>query len=279
MFHTPLKRPGSQPSAAPLVVEKPPLRSIEIHGWKITTCKRPILNSEEIQRAEAELELPMPEMIFGHNALTVEHAASGFQLAFNALDALRCVDKSKEAATRVQVAYADDWSKAHGTEAEDLQSIKPYDWTYSTDYRGTVTSEAFKFAPSTTHRIDYERLKQREPIHFFDQVVLFEDELADNGTAMLDVKVAMMPSGFFILQRFFMRVDGVLLRMHETRIYHAFDEATILREYTVREDRYAVVAAKIPQWKDPSALTDADWVSTVLPPPLEGEVEVITMMM
>ena len=51
-----------------------------------------------------------------------------------------------------------------------------------------------------------------------------------------------MPSGFFILQRFFMRVDGVLLRMNETRIYHSFEDTVVLREYTVREDRYATVA-------------------------------------
>ncbi|KAI8052502.1 TIP41-like family-domain-containing protein [Syncephalis plumigaleata] len=282
MFQTPLKRPGSASSspaaaaATPRIVEEPPLRSIEIHDWRITTCKRPILNSDEIHRAEAELELPMPEMIFGHNYLTVEHTKTGFQLKFCALDALRHVSKSKEAATSVQVAYAEDWNKAHDLE-EDIQSVKPYDWTYSTDYRGTITPTSYEFTPSTTHRIDYERLKQREPIHFFDQVILFEDELADNGTAMLDVKVRVMPSGFFILQRFFMRVDGVLLRMNETRVYHSFEDNVVLREYSVREDRYAIVAAKIPQWKDQSALTDADWVSTVLPSPLQSQTDVITI--
>ena len=29
-----------------------------------------------------------------------------------------------------------------------------------------------------------------------------------------------MASGFFILLRFFMRVDGLLIRMNDTRIYH-----------------------------------------------------------
>ena len=56
--------------------------------------------------------MPMPEMIFGHNYLQVEHAASGFLLTFRALDALHRVNKGQEAATSVQVAYADDWNKA-----------------------------------------------------------------------------------------------------------------------------------------------------------------------
>ena len=30
---------------------------------------------------------------------------------------------------------------------------------------------------------------RRDPILFFDQVILYEDELADNGIATLDVKV------------------------------------------------------------------------------------------
>ena len=29
-----------------------------------------------------------------------------------------------------------------------------------------------------------------------------------------------MASGFFVLLRFFLRVDGVLVRMNDTRIYH-----------------------------------------------------------
>lgn len=37
--------------------------------------------------------------------------------------------------------------------------------------------------------IDYETLKVQERIHFFDDIVLFEDELADNGTAELRVKI------------------------------------------------------------------------------------------
>ena len=41
----------------------------------------------------------------------------------------------------------------------------------------------------TGERIDYEKLKQPEKIYFYDEVILFEDELADNGTAVLSVKI------------------------------------------------------------------------------------------
>lgn len=41
----------------------------------------------------------------------------------------------------------------------------------------------------TGDRIDYEKLKKQEQIFFYDEVILYEDELADNGTAMFSVKI------------------------------------------------------------------------------------------
>ena len=41
----------------------------------------------------------------------------------------------------------------------------------------------------TEDRIDYEKLKEQERIAFYDEVILFEDELADNGAAVFSVKI------------------------------------------------------------------------------------------
>ena len=41
----------------------------------------------------------------------------------------------------------------------------------------------------TEERIDYEKLKVQERIAFYDEVILFEDELADNGAAIFSVKI------------------------------------------------------------------------------------------
>lgn len=40
----------------------------------------------------------------------------------------------------------------------------------------------------TTERIDVSRLKKQEPIYLIDEIVLYEDELADNGISQLTVK-------------------------------------------------------------------------------------------
>jgi type 2A phosphatase activator TIP41 len=52
-----------------------------------------------------------------------------------------------------------------------------------------------------------------------------------------------MPSGFYILQRFFLRVDEVLFRMNDTRIYHEFGTEYLQREYSSREEHYNKIRA------------------------------------
>ena len=93
-----------------------------------------------------------------------------------------------------------------------ISMTKPYDWTYSTTWPGQPGEAApvdihaqnmTKHEPTswetgfvrgtdpTRDRIPIERLgpASGEPILFYDDIVLFEDELADNGTSILNVKV------------------------------------------------------------------------------------------
>jgi len=44
-----------------------------------------------------------------------------------------------------------------------------------------------------------------------------------------------MPTGIFILGRFFLRIEDVLCRSNETRVYLEFDKGYILSEYFSRE--------------------------------------------
>jgi len=48
-----------------------------------------------------------------------------------------------------------------------------------------------------------------------------------------------MPTGFFALQRFWLRVDGVEIRLRDTRLYHKFGTKVLLREYTSRRATFA----------------------------------------
>ena len=87
-------------------------------------------------------------------------------------------------------------------------------------------------------KINYEKLKIEEKMLFYDDVVLYEDELDDNGCSKLSVKMRVMPSGFFILLRFYLRVDKTLVRVHDTRIYHEVENDFLIREYSEREEKF-----------------------------------------
>jgi type 2A phosphatase activator TIP41 len=64
----------------------------------------------------------------------------------------------------------------------------------------------------------------------YADIPLFEDELHDNGTSALSVKIRVMPTFWLVLLRFFLRVDGVLIRLRDTRVFHKFGTDHIVSE-------------------------------------------------
>ncbi|CAG8650355.1 2282_t:CDS:2, partial [Dentiscutata heterogama] len=113
-------------------------QGIRIHGWTISTTKLPIFNSQEIDRLQKQISIPLPEMFFGNNKLQVTNE-DGIIFELSPVDALKFIDATKEGGDRVKVAYSEEWkhknAKNHG-HIKDV--VKPYDWTYSTSYSGTL---------------------------------------------------------------------------------------------------------------------------------------------
>ncbi|XP_075957758.1 TIP41-like protein isoform X1 [Anarhichas minor] len=205
--------------------------------WRVTAARNHIMKSKDIERLAEEMNLPsLPEMLFGDNVLRIQHT-DGYGIEFNAIDALRRVNNMEDA---VKVACAQEWQESRADSEHSKEVVRPYDWTYTTDYRGTLIGESLQMkATKTAERIDMEKLKAREQIMFFDEVLLFEDELHDHGVSMISVKIRVMPTSFFLLLRFFLRVDGVLIRINDTRLYHEAGKDFMLREFSTRESKVA----------------------------------------
>ncbi|KAG9155624.1 hypothetical protein Leryth_017033 [Lithospermum erythrorhizon] len=201
-------------------------RGVSIHGWEIDSSNRPILASRTLQQWEEKLETcHLPEMVFGDSSLTLKHIDSGIKFYFSAFDA--------------------------------LQLILDYDYTFTTPYCGSQTVEVNHEDQITTARslhwedcqdqIDVISLSSREPILFYDEIILYEDELGDNGVSLLTVKVRVMPSGWFLLLRFWLRVDGALIRLRDTRMHCVFGEnkeSTVLRESCWREATFQALSSR-----------------------------------
>lgn len=64
-----------------------------------------------------------------------------------------------------------------------------------------------------------------------------------------------MPSSFFILLRYFLRVDGVMVRINDTRYFHDFTTNYILREYTNKECGVDQLKLPLTMFGDPNMLS------------------------
>ncbi|XP_047235189.1 TIP41-like protein isoform X1 [Girardinichthys multiradiatus] len=233
-------------------------------SWKVTAAKNHIMKSKDIERKMSarwlwssrgrvrnlvsstvhcserladELNMPsLPEMLFGDNVLRIQHT-DRYGIEFNAIDALKRVNNMEDT---VKVACAQEWQDGRADSEHSKEVLRPFDWTFTTDYRGTLLGEELQMKVTKTEdRIDIEKLKAREHIMFFEEVLLFEDELHDHGVSMISVKIRVMPSSFFLLQRFFLRVDGVLIKINDTRLYYEDGKNYMLREFSTRENTIA----------------------------------------
>uniref|UniRef100_A0A803NNP8 TIP41-like protein n=1 Tax=Cannabis sativa TaxID=3483 RepID=A0A803NNP8_CANSA len=247
---------------------------IRIHGWEVESRNCSILTSSIFEQWGEKLQTShLPEMIFGDSCLVLKHIPSGTKIHFNAFDAL--LGWKQEALPPVEVPAAEKW-KFRSKPSQ--QVILDYDYTFTTPYRGSetiemdATEQEREDSSEGTYNLQWEESKEKidmaalapkEPILFYDEVILYEDELADNGVSLLTVKVRVMPSSWFLLLRYWLRVDGVLMRLRDTRMHCVFGDnsnPTILRESCWREATFQSLSAKgypsdSAAYSDPSAIS------------------------
>ncbi|PFH49237.1 hypothetical protein AMATHDRAFT_5054 [Amanita thiersii Skay4041] len=264
--------------------ESPNSREIHIAGWVITASTSPISNAQECDALQAALRIPLPEMTFGSNFLTLEHRPSAWKYTFTTKGALGAVKNGElgPGDGGVRVGYADKWLQSRTDPSSQLPMpktvpTKPYDWTYTSTYTGhEPLSDDQSSAPQFTwregdkddasHTIPIAELSRPDPILFYAEIPLYEDELHDNGSSSLLVRIRVMPTCIFILSRFTLRVDNVLFRTFDTRIYHSLSSnpPRIVRETRGWEAAYDRVLRLLPKRNDLTPLTDPTWIGKVL---------------
>ncbi|KAA8563988.1 hypothetical protein EYC84_011987 [Monilinia fructicola] len=216
-FNGPINETYPTPSAA----ETATVSHVQ-KGFKISARKLPISKSGPIDKMSEKLGIPVPEMIFGDNMVAIEHLESGWRMEFNAYDALDLVDKTDK--NMLKVAYSKEWSSSREKTHEGIKEIvKPL------------------FALDNSDPIPIALLKRQDPILFFEEVVLYESELDDNGISVFSCKLRVMPDRMLLLCRLFMRLDNVLVRIRDTRIYVDFNTSKVIRDYTEKEDAFDTV--------------------------------------
>lgn len=136
-----------------------------------------------IIRYNLTLNLPhLPDMVFHKNSLVVEHE-NGAKIVICPLEALKKVRVEKP---DMRVSCSDEWRESRPKDKTE-EKLKPFDWSFTTDYQGTIND---KFTTEKTDlKIDKFKLMVKEQILFYEDLSIFEDELHDNGTSVLSVKI------------------------------------------------------------------------------------------
>lgn len=191
--------------------------------------------------------LALPEMVFPIAHVAIE--GNGIWLSWDATDALKTwaechrmiAVNSSDSYQGVNVLKSSDavnWDKRrkHAGAVGSASDSFHYDWSYSTPYIGTTEGGAWEEMDDSGMRMEL-LTDQSVPILYFDDVVLFEDDLHDNGQAILSVKLRVMPTCAYVLERLYVRVDNVIIRLRETRVLIDFfgRKAKIYRDVQWRE--------------------------------------------
>ena len=163
---------------------------------------------------------------------------------------------SGEAATatvaRPKVPAAERWRASRAREiAEHSAPELEYDWTFTCPYGGDIEvrrnegEEGDEAAAAATEpageeeedpakkkrnptwlqtpdRLDRAALSARDPLLLWDEVLLLASELDDCGISEVTVRIRAMPRRWYAVSRCFVRVDGVCVRLLESRVVATF---------------------------------------------------------
>ncbi|KAF5346033.1 hypothetical protein D9757_014273 [Collybiopsis confluens] len=234
----------------------------------------------KFESKSAEVDSDLEDEDEGGDIVERRRGKSDWLYQFDTLHALLAVKTGELEAGDggVKVNYAEEWLKNRTGPSPRLPMPKtvpttPYDWTYTTSYQGHSPSDApqsltssmasMSLTPDSSLRsnrphwypsstspspsqttIPLAELTRPDPILFYAEVPLFEDELHDNGSSAVVVRIRVMPTCIFILSRFTLRVDGVLFRTFDTRLYSSL-------EYEGQGEQSPMVIRETSGWEAP----------------------------
>lgn len=240
--------------ATPMKDENENTIGISIGEWSIASSSSRIGNEgemdamETIIQAKAGSRVCLPEIVFS-NAYVSLKVLSLAEIRFTAQEALeewaechrylkKCshgdtpykgvsVIKSIDAKIWEEKISDDMKYNTNSLELDKCSTELHYDWTFSSPFSGNWTIKSsntpIDWNETEESGIDMQMLvDQSQPILYFDDVNLYEDDMHDNGYVSLRCKLRVMPTCVYILLTLFVRVDHVLIRVKEVRMFSSF---------------------------------------------------------
>jgi type 2A phosphatase activator TIP41 len=224
--------------------------------WDFYSYKGNMLNSSDLDilcknKEENKLYVGhLPEIFYGFNRLFIVNESKNISYEFNPLQMLSLTSNTirQKLLKEKEIYYIPLKAKSQYSKIGNDESDE--DWTFSTPYMGHITSinksdiNSFysyikkdkKFTIKET-KLVFPKTKI-ENILNYNQINFFEDELGDIGLSEGKIGFGIMENNFLGLMTCYLRVDNMLVRNIDTKIYHKFGDDYIIRNFTVKQKTY-----------------------------------------
>ena len=240
-----------------------PPRNIEISlskfshkDWDFYSHTENMMNSSDLDlliknKEENKLYINhLPEIFYGFNRLFLINQSKNFCYEFNPLQMLSLINNNirKKLLKEKEIYYIPSQAKSQYSKTDDSKNEE--DWSFSSSYMGHITSinntvmnkyypeikESKKFKKEKTN-IKFPEMKVENVLNY-SQIHFFEDELGDIGFSEGKIGFGVMNDCFLGLMRCYLRVDNMIVRNIDTKIYHKFGDKYIIRYFSVKEKTY-----------------------------------------
>lgn len=232
------------------------LSKFSYKGWDFYSHTENMLNSKDLDiliknKEENGLYIShLPEIFYGFNRLFLINESQNFCYEFNPLQMLSLTNNNvrQKLLKEKEIYYIPTQAKSQYSKTDDTKN--EMDWSFSSPYMGHITSinncimnkyypkinETKKFRTEKSN-ITFPEIKVENVLNY-NQVQFFEDELGDIGLSEGKIGFGVMDQCFLGLMRCYLRVDNMLVRNIDTKIYHKFGEKYIIRNFSVKEKTY-----------------------------------------
>lgn len=232
------------------------LSKFSYKGWDFYSHTENMLNSKDLDiliknKEENGLYIShLPEIFYGFNRLFLLNESQNFCYEFNPLQMLSLTNNNvrQKLLKEKEIYYIPTQAKSQYSKTDDTKN--EMDWSFSSPYMGHITSinncimnkyypkinETKKFRTEKSNKI-FPEIKVENVLNY-NQVQFFEDELGDIGLSEGKIGFGVMDQCFLGLMRCYLRVDNMLVRNIDTKIYHKFGEKYIIRNFSVKEKTY-----------------------------------------
>ena len=232
------------------------LSKFSYKGWDFYSHIENMLNSKDLDiliknKEENGLYIShLPEIFYGFNRLFLLNESQNFCYEFNPLQMLSLTNNNvrQKLLKEKEIYYIPTQAKSQYSKTDDTKN--EMDWSFSSPYMGHITSinncimnkyypkinETKKFRTEKSNMI-FPEIKVENVLNY-NQVQFFEDELGDIGLSEGKIGFGVMDQCFLGLMRCYLRVDNMLVRNIDTKIYYKFGEKYIIRNFSVKEKTY-----------------------------------------